>query len=136
MIDIIEALKRLKRTLNTFVIKIFIVCLERRTDKIVSESGISENLPTNQGATKGGAKSSAYNNLSIGENDSFCTTESAFSSLKDRINVLCAGFKIPVSGQPTKNAKGNQYIRDKEKVVWFSIKKKCHIPYTQNNPRY
>ena len=136
LIDIFEALKRMKRTLNTFVIKITIVFSECRTDEIVFESEIPENLPANQGATKGGAKSSAYNNLSVGENVSFCTTESAFSSLKDRINVLCAEYKILVSGQPTKNAKENQYLRDKEKIVWFNIKKKRHIPYTHNNPRY
>ena len=106
---------------------------EGRTQRFVFQGDISEGQTKTQGAPQGGVNSLAYFNLSVADFVSLCITESASSSIAVDTKFPCAGFIIPISGQPTDNAqKEIQSLKDsfENRKLFLNAKKTQGIDYS------
>ena len=103
-LDIIEALRRTKRSVITFALLVNIDFPKARIQRLVFQGDISNSLPKNRRAPPGGVNSRAYYNLSVADIDSLCVNENALSSFADDSKILCAEFMCPISKGPTDNA--------------------------------
>ena len=103
-LNVIDALRRMKSNAIHCFINVIIQFLEGRTQTVLFHCDIFGSLAKNRGALQGEVNLPTYCSLYVAALDSFCITESAFSPFADDINVLCADFTCPISGQPAVNA--------------------------------
>ena len=131
-----------------FVTNVTIDFAEGRTERVVFQGDISDSLPIR--VPQEGVSSLTYCNSSVINIDSFCFTESVFSSFANDTNVLLSGFICPLSVLPTdrfqldfqcfKDSFEKEQVilkakKSMERIVWFNIQKTCRLPYTHNFPR-